>query len=324
MNPRRISSTPAPASPAVACSLAGEGKSARESSVHQHAVRWWQRWRHSYRAALEMDTVELVARLTLLVLLFNPVSDGVMRSLGLLLAGLGTVFPSLARRPSLWLGLALLTGWWVLADWPLADNHAYLLCYWCLAMCSALVVQDHQAALALNGRWLIGLAFACATLWKAALSPDYLDGTFFRVMLMVDERFEEVVLRVSGLSQEQLAANRYFLEEDRIPAGFRPDTPTLVEPLGFTRFARGATWWTVLLEATVALSFLWPGRGWIARQRHAALLLFCATTFAIAPVVGFGWLLLVMGITQCEPGRTVVRIVYLGVFFVLLFYQALS
>ena len=90
-----------------------------------------------------------------------------------------------------------------------------------------------------------------------------------------------------------------------------------------TLLAQVATWWTVCLEATVALTFLWPGTGWVARQRHLVLAVFCATIYAVAPVVGFGWLLLVMGVAQCEPERTAVRSVYLGLFFVLLVYQAL-
>jgi hypothetical protein len=78
---------------------------------------------------MHMEVVDLVPRLTLLILLFNPIREGGIRSLGLLLTGLGVIFPALARCPSLWCGLTLLSGWCVVADWPLADNHAYLLCY---------------------------------------------------------------------------------------------------------------------------------------------------------------------------------------------------
>jgi hypothetical protein len=270
-----------------------------------------------------MEVVELVPRLTLLVLLFNPLGEGWLRALGLLLAGLGVAFPALVRGPSLWGGLALLAGWWVVVDWPLADNHTYLLCYWCLALCISLAVRDQSAALAFNGRVLIGLAFACATLWKAVLSPDYLDGTFFRVMLMADQRFETSVRLVSGLRPEQLAANRRLLEAERLPDVGRSVAHTLVEPAQLTRFAQVATWWTVCLEATVALTFLWPGKGWVTRQRHLALVGFCVTIYAVAPVVGFGWLLLVMGVAQCEPERTAVRTAYLVLFFGLLGYQEL-
>ena len=45
--------------------------------------------------------------------------------------------------------------------------------------------------LAWNARALIGLAFAFAVLWKL-LSPDYLDGRFFRVALVEDHRLEPI------------------------------------------------------------------------------------------------------------------------------------
>jgi len=47
-------------------------------------------------------------------------------------------------------------------------------------------------------------------------------------------------------------------------------------------------------------------------------------TLAVAPVAGFGWLLLLMGIAQCEPERTTVRALYLAIFFLILFYQEFS
>jgi hypothetical protein len=59
-----------------------------------------------------------------------------------------------------------------------ADNHIYLLAYWCLVLFLVLNVPApaRQRALALNARWLIGLAFLFAILWKAVLSPDFVDG----------------------------------------------------------------------------------------------------------------------------------------------------
>ena len=51
-----------------------------------------------------------------------------------------------------------------------------------------------------------------AVLWKAALSPDYVDGRFFRVTLLTDERFADASLVFGGLSREQMAQNRAFLE----------------------------------------------------------------------------------------------------------------
>jgi hypothetical protein len=42
--------------------------------------------------------------------------------------------------------------------------------------------------------------------------------------------------------------------------------------------------------------------------------LFCAGTYAIAPVPGFGWLLLAMGMAQCPPDARTTRALYLVCF----------
>ncbi len=149
---------------------------------------------------VEMDSVDLALRLTLLALLLRPIGNWMIRPLILSLAALGVVLPGLLRKPWLWLTLAVLTGLRVVLDWQLANNHAYLLCYWCLAISLALVSPDTHACLALNGRLLIGWAFAFATLWKLALSPDYLDGRFFRVMLLTDLRFASFAQLAGGLT----------------------------------------------------------------------------------------------------------------------------
>ena len=48
------------------------------------------------------------------------------------------------------------------------------------------------------------------------------------------------------------------------------------------------------------------------------LVLFCTTAYALAPVAGFGWLLVSMGIAQCEPERRRMRLAYLVAFALIL------
>ena len=267
-----------------------------------------------------IDAVDLALRLTLLDLLLHPIGTLWLRPLALGLAGAGLIVPDWLRRPTLWWILAAVTGLRVILDWPLADNHAYLLCYWCLAIALALRVEDTREALAFDARWLVGLAFAFATLWKVGLSPDYLDGTFFRVMLLADDRFEDFTRLFGGVSQELLESNRALL--DRHVDGWMSGAqggPT--EPSRLLRLAHLATFVTVAQEAFVATTFLWPLRGRISRARHAALLVFCVTSYAVAPVEDFGWLLIAMGIAQCEPERHLTRGLYLAVFALLLCYR---
>jgi hypothetical protein len=274
----------------------------------------------SFRAAIaNTSTVDLALRLTLLDLLLRPVGDWTLRPAILALAGAGLVFPAALRRSGLWWLLALFTGLRVLLDYPLPDNHAYLLGYWCLACALALSATDCDAFLADNGRWLIGLVFAFATLWKLALSPDYIDGSFFRVSLLTDPRFEELTRLLGRLPLAEILAHREILEA-HVDG---PPVPGagLVLPAGFHALALAMTWWTVAIEGFLALAFLWPRDRGPSRWRDAGLLIFCATTYAAATVEGFGWLLIAMGVAQCPPERARTRGLYLAAFALVLFYR---
>ena len=122
------------------------------------------------------------------------------------------------------------------------------------------------------------------------------------------------------MSEERLEENVEYLAplQDGAQLAY---PPRLSESPALRQFALLATWWTVCMEATVAIGFLGLGGSWLFRNRHAVLLLFCATTYAVAPVAGYGWLLLAMGLGQCERDRPVVKSLYVAVFFLVLFYR---
>ena len=153
------------------------------------------------------EPIDLVLRLTLIVLLLRPMEPWFVGAFVLLLALLGLVGVGL-RAPATWLALAALIALRLAVDWPLADNHVYLLAYWCLGAGIALRLEEPSRALAHTGRLLLGLAFVFAVLWKAVLSPDYRDGRFFAVTLLTDERFADSVQLFGGLSEAQLAESR--------------------------------------------------------------------------------------------------------------------
>ena len=160
-----------------------------------------------------------------------------------------------------------------------------------------------------------------AVLWKAALSPDYVDGRFFRVTLLTDERFADASLVFGGLSREQMAQNRAFLEP--LPEGAELLTPPpFVEPPRLRAFAAAATWGGLILEGLIALTCLIPVERTAGRSHATALLLaFCVTTYALAPVAGFGWLIATMGLAQCRPHQPWLRGAYLAVFILILLYS---
>jgi hypothetical protein len=225
------------------------------------------------------------------------------------------IFPRCLRSAPVWGGIALLVAIRIVEDWPLADNHIYLLSYWSLAIALALRTPDGPQTLAFTSRWLVCLAFTFAVLWKAVLSPDFLDERFFRITLLTDPRFGAVAQLIGGLSREQLDANRTALAP--LPHGAElADPPTVYEPVRLRVLANASTFGILALEAAVAVLMGLPRFGiW----RHFALLLFCGITYAFAPVAGFGWLLLVMGLAQLEPQRPWLGRAYIAMFLAVIF-----
>lgn len=263
--------------------------------------------------------LDTALRLTAVALLLRPMGPWFVRPVILAAAVLTLISPRSLRSPIVWSGVALMVAVRIADDWPLADNHIYLLGYWVLAIALALRTEDASTALARTGRWLVGLAFAFAVLWKAVLSPDFLDGRFFRVTLLTDPRFGDAAQLIGGLSAEQLSANRQALT--LLPDGAELLTPpTIHEPARLRALASASTLGVVALEAAVALLMLAPATVAAARLRHATLLLFCGVTYLFAPVAGFGWLLLAMGVAQLERQQTRLARVYVGAFLVVIFY----
>ena len=92
-------------------------------------------------------------------------------------------------------------------------------------------------------------------------------------------------------------------------------------PDRFRMIALLATVWNAAINPAIALAFLWPAKNPAAPVRHVLLLVYCATTYAIATVDGFGWLLLAMGAAQTRREQVRIRRAYILVFAVILAYR---
>ena len=191
-------------------------------------------WTRLLRPASDEDGVpDSVLALTAIILLLRPLDVWWLAPFALAAACLSLVVRAVRRAPITWLLVALLIGARVVWVWPLSDNHIYLLAYWCLAIGLALSSGAPTLTLSASSRWLVGAAFAMAVLWKAVLSTDYVDGRFFRVTLLTDERFADASLVFGGLSRDQMAENRKFLEP-------LPEGAELLNPPGVRRAAAPA------------------------------------------------------------------------------------
>lgn len=245
------------------------------------------------------EPLALALRMTAVLLLLRPQGPPVVQVAQLGIAALMLFGSGLLLRTDVWFSTAAVVAMRIAWDWPLADNHIYLLAYWCLAIALALGAPNPAATLQAAARWLLAAAFTLAVVWKGLLSPDYIDGRFFRMTLIVDERFEDLVRLAGGMTRADLDRHRMALTPLGAGAELAPDD-TLVEPAALGRLAQLLTWGGLLLEAAIAVALLaplGPRHRWI---RHALLILFCVVIYPIAPVAGFGWLLLAMGVVSAE------------------------
>ena len=261
--------------------------------------------------------MELALRVFLLVLLLDAPLFWFQRVPLQIAAALGLLWPALGRDARYWAGLTALVSWPLFWNWPFSDNHDYLRAFAALAVTLALTTRAPAPALRLSARLLVGGAFFFATLWKVVISPDWLDGTFFRVTLLSDPRFHDLAVLAGGASWATLDAFDAALRG--VLAGTSAWPGGFVEPSGLLPLALALTAFTAALEASIALAFLWPR---LARFRNVLLIAFGATTFAFATVRGFGFLLMTLGLAQCEDDERRARLAYVATLFLIEAYRS--
>lgn len=272
---------------------------------------------------------------TLLLLLFHHPSPWYLK-VPMLVAGLvGLLAPPIAKNLYFWFIIASFQIMGVYQAWDRADNHKYLIAYWFLTLSITFALDrpaDRSEYLRRTSRWLIALCMLFACGWKLC-SSSYLDGSFFHWTMLTDGRFEWVTEALGGLTREQMAANHDAV--DWLSYGHFQNIDLSAAKLHTTDRIRSLatmmTWWTVAIEAIVAAFFLATiflrrssdasRRSPWHRWRNVILLFFAISTYSIATVKGFGWILLLMGYAQCEEDESKSRLAYIGVFLLIQLYK---
>ena len=265
--------------------------------------------RAMFAALLSQPIDELALRLTLLVLILHGASDTWLDVALKVLCGFLLLSAQHLKNPVLW-AMICAAVWWINATgWLWIDNHKFLMSYWTLACAIAVSSEKAERVLAWNGRLLVGLTFAFATIWKL-IGGQYLNGEFFYHTLLTDDRFEVIAVTLGGVSPADLMQAR--LIEDVI--GQFPAESTQASVIVSSRLRTVAlflSYWTLAIESAIAILFLWSKSAAAGRWRDWILLVFIATTYPIAPVLGFGYTLVILGFSACQKSRSATRVAYL-------------
>ncbi len=228
------------------------------------------------RFSEKIDPIDIVARLTLLLLLLSDwmVGDDWQFKVSLrLLALVGMLVPGVHRNRWLWVATTLLISLKTLGDWWTQDNHHFLFNYWCIALTIALFSKETAAVMASNARLLIGFSFLFAALWKGPLSDDFLHGGYFHYTFLTDRRFQDLGVVFGQLNDETYRDNYRALGRMANPSSDE-DSVELQSSDRLAAFTEIIIWWTIGIETALALFFLWPFRFRLSFFRHSLLLLF--------------------------------------------------
>jgi hypothetical protein len=224
------------------------------------------------------------------------------------LAGLLLLLPQLLTSRLLWCALTASILIDTSREWAIADNHKYLISYWALA-CTLSFFHDRPAAsLAASARLLVGLVFGFATLWKI-VGGQYANGGFLYFTFLTDGRVQPLGAILSGWPLADLTLFRQAIASlGELGAGDValpiPQSPSLLI------VATVMSWMTVIGEGSIAVLHLVPARR-LYTARHVSLMLFIVATYFLLPVLGFAFVLAILGLAQCDEQDEECRLRYL-------------
>jgi len=265
-----------------------------------------------------IDLYKLALQLTLLDFILKPVGSWEISAPVLTVAILALLIPGLLKNIIIWFLLAGLTLTWLILDWPLSDNHAYLLFIWCFAIFLSTYIKD-KSIIGKNARMMIGCVFLFAVIWKALLSPDFLDGRFFSLNMVEDPRFSEFTQLTCDITKDELNNFRDYVKQ-HVDGNLLHKKNINFDLKCLNKVSYFLTYYSVSLEFIIALLFLLPKRLYISKFRDYFLILFCVSIYSVATVEGFGWLLIAMGISQCDD-KKYTSLLYILCFLIILIYR---
>lgn len=248
---------------------------------------------HFFAAIRKLEPFDCALYLTLVIFIVErPDVQSVV-----LFSAVGIIARPLLYSWVYWMILTLLFVTVSWQPWYAVPNHIYLQAYWCLAITICLRSDSKEELLAKSAKWLVGLVFLFAVIWKLR-TPEFVDGRFIEFSILTDVRLAPLA-GLLGIDLETVLQNREWLN-GYTKAGLLSGQVQLTTTDGIRPVSLVLSWWTILIEFVVSLVFLLPKQRVPRQWLHGCLLGFIFSTYLLAPVVGFGWALVAMGMSQVD------------------------
>ncbi len=231
------------------------------------------------------------------------------------------LYPKIAQQPLFWIGMLGVTTYDMYHHALFAANHSWVVWYWLIAVTIAtcfIRTGDALQILNNNARWLLIIIMLVAVGWKAA-KPEYVNGTFFEFNLVSNTKMAPFVSVVGDLTDKQINSNihgtaRMFLDLEQ--------EQTVLHSSWYMRvIAHMATWWVLLIEFAVGLLLLFYKKSfdYWAHMFHLQFMFF---TYMAAPIMGFAWIIWLLGYSLTWGHSVQLRKYYIALALLFFVYMA--
>ncbi len=274
-------------------------------------------YRRCRREVCATSPLDLASLLTILLVGFHGFNSWFVKLPSQGLIAVGLIFRDILKSWIFWALLAALTGSRIAVQWQDVDNHKFILFYWLLCMTLAHAVLDlelKQNIVLFNARFFLVFIMLAAVAQKLS-SASYMDASFFEFELLFDRRFRGFVA-LFGIDSNIPVQARELLDLLKDPyIEVEGNTLQIAPGFGVPLLAKFVTWYDLAIQAVIGVAFL------IRRHMsdligHIALLIFIVTAYFAAPVIGFAWTLIILGILLARerfPNMTMTYILMLVV-----------
>jgi len=228
-------------------------------------------------------------------------------------------WPYVVNKPWFWSVLLLLQSVDLYFSWLSKANHGWVMWYWCIAMFIAVIQSDKKIEFQViqnSARWLLIIVMLAAVYYKG-ISPEYMNGDFFEFNLASNMNMVPFVAIISDLSYSELISNARATSD--VVGELRTENTELKTSWVLHYIAIVTTWWVLLIELVIGALLLFYKKiaDWWAHVMHAW---FIVGAYAAAPIVGFGWILIVLGYALAWDQSKSIRQMYFALAILMLIY----